>query len=60
MHNRTPNLHGKPNNGKTTMTISSNYKIIATLNTIGSLLEGSFPKTKKPSLSMAHCQIIEK
>jgi hypothetical protein len=44
---RTPYLHGKPKKIKTTVRILSQYKVITTLNTIGSLSKGSLPKRKQ-------------
>jgi hypothetical protein len=40
MHNRKLYLHGKPKKGKTMVRIISQYKVIATPNTIGSLSKG--------------------
>jgi hypothetical protein len=50
MHDRTLELCGNPKKGKTTVRISSQYKLIAALNTIDSLSKGSLSKRRKGSL----------
>lgn len=47
-------LCGKPNEGKTTMRITSQYRVITILNTIGSLLKGSLPKISSLQITKSY------
>jgi hypothetical protein len=60
MHNKTPDLCGKPKKGKTIVRIRSQYKLITTPNIIGLLTKGTLPNRKKGSLPKTHSWIRKK